>query len=150
MTGSSVCTRCIRACMPVCPAIFPMQICLPLAVFSFCRVIPPCISFILPTLHPFILLPFAPIFLSRLMSHSSVLPPLFFFIHSFISALKGPQGEPYQKELHKAPQLFPRSVFLCMCEPVNKAYLSLTDLLARESNLSELTGRSNNIHFRNI
>lgn len=42
-----------------------------------------------------------------------------------------------------------RTVFSSVCALVNKAYLPLSDS-AVESDLSQMTGRSNDVHFRNI
>lgn len=146
----TVCVQVEFVSVRLCPAIFPMQICLPPSVFSSHRVIPPCISFTLPTLCPLSFycrwLPsFHPVSLLTPSSSSRFLYPL---LHLLLWS--DHRVKPYQKELYKGPQLVPRSVSLCVCVPLNKAYLSLTDLRARESNLSELTGCSNNIHFRNI
>lgn len=130
--------------------------------FFFCRVIPPCIFFNLTNPSPgsfycCLLLPFYPT--SCLFSHSH---------HPFASILSTPTCVLWSDHMVnlikrssiRAPQLFPKGVFLsvffacaCVCVYVlvNNIQLFLSLYVSvRESNLSGLTGRSNNIRFRYV
>lgn len=148
-----MCTTCVCAFILMCRATFSMQICLPLLSFLFAA-FPAFLSSYPRFPHVSFYWLLAPIFF--ILHHVSLLSvsssPLFsptlcfFFIRSSISVLKWPQGKLIKLSI------FPKVFFVCACVRtfVKKAYLSLTDLSDRESNLSELTGCSNNFHFRNI
>lgn len=88
------------------------------------------------------------------VSNSRTVPPALspkspcsIFIHSFISALKWPQCKPYQMQLHKPPQHFPKRffflclcVFVCACEQSTFVSISPTTIPTCQSRCS------NNIH----
>lgn len=150
----------VCASILVCPATFSMQS-ISLFLSFFLESKPTLCFFHLAHTSPFFILPpFAPIFISCLMSHSSLHSPLLSFsLHLFASSLSTPSSllwSDHKANLIKQGFIRPLSIFpgvfscVYVCVLMNKAYLSLTDLPDREPNLSELTGLSNNIHFGNV